>query len=305
MITDAHKSRKRDTTLIFGGSGLLGIHCIETLSSTFNIIPTYNQTRITNDKLEFFSFPTTMENIVKILLKHKPQYIINTIGLVNVNQCEIKRDLAYDLNVKFIQFLVQALENTNLNNTQLIHISTASVYGRHECQNTPWAEDDKKNPISIYSQTKLMGEKEVMKYKGPITILRTDVYGINPYSNNSLLWWACNELSNKKIIQGWDNIFFSPVSASMLSRIIAVIMKEELNGIYNVASRDYCSKYHFLSELADLIGRTNMVERVMLDQQEDAIRPEYTVLNNQRLSSIIDVDFSWKDDLASYIKDLN
>ena len=48
-----------------------------------------------------------------------------------------------------------------------------------------------------------------------------------------------------------------------------------------------------------------MVERVMLDQQEDAIRPEYTVLNNQRLSSIIDVDFSWKDDLASYIKDLN
>jgi dTDP-4-dehydrorhamnose reductase len=110
-----------------------------------------------------------------------------------------------------------------LDKSHLIHISTDSVYGNNgnKLEMMPWKETDQLNPLSVYAQSKLDGERELEINQGPYIILRTAFYGINSYSTKSLLWWIIDNARNSRTMEGWENIFFSPISAWSLVRISA------------------------------------------------------------------------------------
>ncbi|MDH5523672.1 MAG: SDR family oxidoreductase [Desulfobulbaceae bacterium] len=291
------------TILVLGGSGLLGYHCHANLVNDFRVVTTYHTHPIPYTNSVHLNVQDGMSSLVRILNKYRPKAVINTIALVTVDGCETNSELAYQLNVRFVQNLVEAMKEVGMRDSQLVQISSDSVYGQRTTkENSPWSEDDLVNPLSIYAKTKFEGELQALKHNGPVSILRTAFYGINPFSEKSLLWWIINNAKHGNTINGWENVYFSPVSAHSLVRVIGQMIRRRFSGVLNVGSTDACNKYDFVDAVCEELQLTANINRVTKPVQgEDIIRPEYSVLNSERLANLVSWDVEWRDDLREYL----
>ena len=89
--------------LILGGNGLLGSHCHSTFSKDYETLSTYNSIRIDRKDFIKFSFNSFNSNFSDILSEFKPDFIINTAGLVSVDGCERDELKAMQLNSFFFK----------------------------------------------------------------------------------------------------------------------------------------------------------------------------------------------------------
>ena len=113
----------RQKVLILGGNGLLGSHCLSTFSKDFETLSTYNSIKIDRKDFIKFSFNSFNSNFLDILGKFKPDYIINTAGLVSVDGCERDELKAMQLNSFFLKRLIHDLNILKLNKTHLIQFA--------------------------------------------------------------------------------------------------------------------------------------------------------------------------------------
>tara|TARA_B110000116_G_scaffold247480_1_gene239882 strand:- start:109 stop:1035 length:927 start_codon:yes stop_codon:yes gene_type:complete len=298
-------TNQKKVVLVFGGSGLLGVHCEYILKHNYEVIFTYNSNPILiNNSVAFNALEKTVE-IDRMLGKYRPDIIINALALVTVDGCESNPDLAKRLNVDFVKDLVISMKKNSLNDTHLIQISTDSVYGQQKSSEIrPWVETDPLKPLSVYARTKLKGEIEANRHSGSVSILRTAFYGINPYARKGLLWWIIGNARNNKQIDGWENIYFSPISATRLVKIIQMMIEKSVSGIYNIASVDSCNKFDFVESVCKNIGHPIKINRVSSNFiGTPMIRPEYSVIDTQKLSTIIPWELYWRNDLNAYLRD--
>jgi len=272
----------KETVLILGGSGLLGYHCNKIFESSYNVISCWSSHPTDAQHSEQIDVLKNNRKIYTLLEKYKPEIIINTIGYVTVDGCENNTDVAKSLNSTFVNILVDAIHESDLIKSHLIQISTDSVYGNNKSKLNinPWKESDSLSPLSVYAKTKLDGENEAKKHVGPYSILRTAFYGINPYSTKSLLWWIINKAQNGDPIDGWENIFFSPISARTLAETIKNMVQNKIVGVYNVGSVDGCNKYDFVDAVCSNLNITVELNKVrVLENTYSFIRPNYSVLD--------------------------
>lgn len=297
---------KKKRILLLGGSGLLGYHCLETLSPAFEIFSTFNNTTISFPRVIHYQVEDGIKRLIQILKDINPDVIINTIALVTVDGCEVEPEKAYEINAGFVGKLVDAMSTRGLAACHLIQISTDSAYGQSTSEKpTPWKEDDPLNPLSVYAKTKLKGERMATHHRGPVTIIRTAFYGINPYSTKSLLWWIIDNAHNNRKMNGWENIYFSPVSARLLSKTIEQMINMKITGIFNVASNNPCTKWDFVKSACLNLNLDVEIERSRANNDVDKmIRPDYTVLDTSRLREVLEWDVNWEEDLKLYMQKL-
>ncbi len=178
--------------------------------------------------------------IFKILNKVKPNIVINLIALTDVDKNEKNKKIAKKSNILFPQNLAKAIKDT-LQNIFLIHLSTDQVYngkGGH-LEKFP-------NPINYYGISKLEGEKYFMNI--PSLILRTNFIGkAEKNQKKTLSDWIFSNLMNKKKINTFKNIYFSPLHTSTLIKIIDKLILKKKEGIYNLGSKNKISKAKFAS----------------------------------------------------------
>lgn len=85
--------------------------------------------------------------------------VINAAAFTNVNMAETKKAKALELNEKVLAKLAQI---SSAGNQKLLHVSTDYVFdGKQEC---PYLKSDKPNPINVYGQSKLAGEKQIQEH---------------------------------------------------------------------------------------------------------------------------------------------
>src|SRR3990172_1896454 len=78
------------------------------------------------DGYTYESFDITNKSEVEnIFLKLRPDVVINTAAMTNVDACETKREECWTANVMAMQYMVETLEKTG---THLIHISTDFLF---------------------------------------------------------------------------------------------------------------------------------------------------------------------------------
>ncbi len=85
----------------------------------------------------------------------KPNVVIHTAALTNVDRCEEEMNLARRVNVEGTKNIV---ESCNFNDTFLAYISTDYVFSG---DGGMYKETDKTKPINYYGLTKLEREKRV------------------------------------------------------------------------------------------------------------------------------------------------
>ena len=143
--------------LITGVNGLLGSKLFELLNfSEHDIISTArSQEGLATTALDI----TNEKQIHQVLETHKPDVLINTAAIADVDLCEVEKELCWNTNVKAVGYLVDTCKKFNVH---LIHISTDYIF---DGTSGPYIESDDPNPISYYGKSKFEGEKVIVENK--------------------------------------------------------------------------------------------------------------------------------------------
>jgi len=136
--------------LVLGISGLTGYKIVTKSSDKFEVYGTFNSRPVKLDRCISSKLDITNKQKVKELFNEiKPNFVINTTALHNVDFCEENSTRSYQVNTHAVQFLY---ENSEKHGSKLVHISTDYVFDGKKT--TPYSEDDKAIPLSVYGLSK-------------------------------------------------------------------------------------------------------------------------------------------------------
>lgn len=239
---------------------------------------------------------TSVEAVLSLVEKEKPDVIINCAAHTNVDACESQWDLAYQINAIGPRNLAIAAEKTG---AKLIHVSTDYVFPG-TCPK-PLTEFDAPGPISAYGKTKYEGELFVKEFSRRHFILRTAwLYGEGKNFVKTMLKLA---ESHEEITVVSDQ-FGSPTSAVELAKMIHFLEPTENYGIYHATCEGQCSWADFAVEIFKRAGKNTKVKYITTEEYNSpAKRPAYSILDNYMLRLVAGDKFKmadWKDALDAY-----
>jgi dTDP-4-dehydrorhamnose reductase len=227
---------------ITGGSGLLGSKIAEIALEKYGH-EVY--TGYCHNKPEFGE-PVKFDLAKDLDIIHtvKPEVIIHTAALTNVDECESNKELAYKINVKGTK---RVAEIANELEAFLVYVSTDYVFSGYKGM---YKEEDEANPIDYYGYTKLLGEKSCECIARPCVI-----YGAKPASGKvNFALWLINKLRNREEVKIVTDQYITPTLNTSLAMMLLEISERRFKGIFHTAGATRVSRHEFALRIADKLG---------------------------------------------------
>ena len=236
--------------LVTGASGLLGVNlALLAAQKGYDVIGWTNRERLVNAPFETASVDLTdFDEIGPHLEAAKPDLIIHCAALTNVDQAETNGRLSYLLNAEAPGYLASAAAR---NGAKLIHISTDAVF---DGSKGDYSEEDMPHPLNTYAHSKLKGEEAIASANPDAIIARVVFYGWSIRGNRSLAEFFYNHLSAEQTVNGFTDMFFTPLYDNHLAGILLEMAEKNLSGLYHVFGSTPISKYAFGVALAREFG---------------------------------------------------
>ena len=238
--------------LVTGSNGLLGQKLIEKLSKNENIeviATARGENRLPfGENYRFISLDITKkEEVDTVFDTEKPDVVIHTAAMTNVDQCETEKDACWDLNVKAVEYL---LASSKKHNSFFVHLSTDFIFDGKE---GPYDEQAEANPLSFYGWSKYAAEKLVINSDVKWAIARTVlVYGIaHDMSRTNIILWVKNSLEQGKSINVVNDQWRTPTLAEDLADGCILIAQKEAEGIFNISGKDLLNPFQMAIMTAD------------------------------------------------------
>ncbi|PTS93337.1 NAD(P)-dependent oxidoreductase [Pedobacter sp. HMWF019] len=243
------------TILVTGSNGLLGQKITERnlQFKQFNLIATAKGAN-RFPLVEGYTYAEmdilNPEQVRSVVEKFRPDAIIHTAALTNVDTCETEQELADALNVNAVKTLVGICEELDI---QMVHVSTDFVF---DGLDGPYDELAVPNPVSYYGLTKLRAEEVVQQATCNWAILRTIiVYGIvQDMSRSNIVLWAKGALEKGEPIKVVNDQWRMPTLAEDLADCCLLAVEKQAQGIYNASGKDMMSIVELVYRVADFWG---------------------------------------------------
>jgi dTDP-4-dehydrorhamnose reductase len=246
--------------LITGSNGLLGQKLQQLLvSAPYNtqveVLATSrgdNRCSITSANLRYQTMDiTNRDEVIATLAEFKPDAVINTAAMTQVDDCETKRDLCWQLNVNSVEYLIagcQQLQQAG-HTPFLVHLSTDFIF---DGAAGPYDEEAEANPVSYYGESKLAAEKALLASDIQWSIARTVlVYGITEaMSRSNIILWVKKSLEDGKTIHVVDDQWRTPTLAEDLAMGCFLMADKKINGIFNISGKDFLTPYEMAIKTA-------------------------------------------------------
>jgi len=273
------------TILITGSNGLLGQKLVYALlkRKDISLVATSsgaNRMAVTEGYAYETMDITKKAEVEQVFRKQRPDVVINTAAMTNVDACESKKGECYEINVIGVQHLVEVLEQMSEGNKKphLIHLSTDFVFDG--TKGSPYVETDQPNPLSYYAFSKAESEKVVQKSRIDWAIARTIiVYGIvDNMSRSNIVLWAKDALTKGQSINVVDDQFRAPTLAEDLADGCILIADKGATGIYHLSGPDTFSILELVYKVADFwkLDRSLITPSKSDTLNQAAKRPPYT-----------------------------
>lgn len=162
------------TWLLTGGAGYIGSHVAdEFLASGKDVVIYDSLYQGLESRIEYLrkkynkEIPLIVADIrdyakfEEVITTYKPYGVVHTAALKAVGESMSKRDEYMEVNFTATTKMLELLTKHDVHH--FIFSSTAAVYGAPDHSN-PIKEDDPKNPISPYGESKLLAEGEINKF---------------------------------------------------------------------------------------------------------------------------------------------
>src|SRR5215475_5071889 len=114
------------------------------------------------------------EQLGAVLGRHRPEYVVLAAAYTDVDGCETRSQLAFDVNCHGAANVAKLCAQERI---PLIFLSTDYVFSGSK--GTPYEIDDPLDPQTVYGKSKAAAEVEIRKIHPDCCILRTSwVFGV-------------------------------------------------------------------------------------------------------------------------------
>lgn len=231
--------------LVTGASGLLGKKVYSIARLRHEVIGTYFSNK-SSDSLIRFSL-SSLEEIRPFLDLHKPQVIIHTASLTDVNLAEQSAPLAKLVNGDATLALASWCEQ---NKARLIYISTDYVF---DGETGPYDEFSTPYPVQIYGFTKFLGEMMLREHKGGAVVRVGILHGFNDqYDKTTVSTQVVKALkSGETLVLDHGRIKY-PTLIDDVAEGLLQVAEEGLSGIFHLCGSEGFTRYEWGVRVADV-----------------------------------------------------
>jgi dTDP-4-dehydrorhamnose reductase len=182
--------------------------------------------------------------IKKTLNDYLPDFVIHLAALTDVDECERKPDDAFLTNSIGTQYLTLACNEIR---ATLVYVSTLGVFDGQKP--TPYTEFDTPNPINVYGQSKLDGERIARTFLYHHYIVRTGWLFGGGTEDKKFVAKILDLAKTHTEIKAVDDKFGSPTYTVDLARGILSLIETRLFGLYHMVNTGCASRHEVACEI--------------------------------------------------------
>ena len=230
--------------LIIGANGRLGAALARDYQRIFSV-KAFARSQLDLGKLD---------QIRSVLSGTEFDLLINCAALTNVDYCESHRDEALLVNAQAPRLLAEICAEKS---AKLVHISTDYVFDGK--QDTPYIEEDPPAPLSIYAESKLGGEQEVLAVSPKNLVVRLSwVFGPD---KPSFIDQIIQRAGESHSVTAVADKFSSPSYTTDVANWLRLALDSEAQGILHLCNSGTCSWQEWAQFAIDVCHRVGMCLR--------------------------------------------
>jgi dTDP-4-dehydrorhamnose reductase len=230
--------------------------------------------------------------------------LINAAGFTKVDLCETQPELAFLINAEAPRVVAEICEEKN---ARLIHFSTDYVFDG--AKRKPYTEKDEALPISVYGESKLAGEKNVLAVQNQNLVVRVSwVFGPDrPSFIDAMVQQA---QKNDEVDAVADKISTPTYTLDIAETLPRFFDSDSSTGILHFANAGRCSWQEYAQWAVDcchdaglpLKAKTIGVRKLRDMANWIARRPVYSVLSTAKYAKLTGTSpRTWREAVSDYI----
>ncbi|MFR8152804.1 MAG: dTDP-4-dehydrorhamnose reductase [Romboutsia timonensis] len=236
------------------------------------------------------------DSIRNYILNSNCEAIVHCAAYTQVDKAEDEKDLCIKINTTATKHIVKCAKILDI---PMIYISTDYVFDG--TKDGEYTENDETNPINIYGESKLAGEKYVQEILDKYYIVRTSwVFNIN--GKNFIETMLRLSKANNQLSIVNDQIG-SPTYTKDLSRLLVDMLETSKYGLYHATNEGYCSWYEFANTIFKLANIN--IDIKAINSNEYASRAKRPLNSKLSKDKLIEYGFKplphWEDALKDYL----
>jgi len=293
--------------LITGGSGYIGSYLIEKLIAnghcitSIDLVQPKNNQRIGHARSRFsFVFGNVVNPSSINIDYNKFDAIIPLAAIVGRKQCDVNPLGAREINHRAIEGLIELL-----NPDQLVIFPQTNMGFLQDESDQPGIFNDNSElqPVSLYAETKILGEEIALRHKKTISLRLSSVFGVsNSMKNHLLLNFMVKEAVEKNNISLYEPKYLrSFVSLNDLSKLIEQFFVKDCSNL--IGQKINVSDPRLNITKMDLAARIQQVTgcHISITSGNDPDRRNYIIK-----SSLLDeFAFEYESSLSTELEILN
>ncbi|MGB5219191.1 MAG: dTDP-4-dehydrorhamnose reductase [Smithella sp.] len=270
--------------LLLGHKGMLGSDLLTKLSREHEVVG------MDKEEIDIVS----ADECRNAIREAAPDIVINAAAYTNVDGCETDREGCFAVNAEAVKNITEACRGKKI---RIIHFSTDYVFDGTARE--PYKEDASCNPINVYGESKLAGERYLQTLSDNYLLIRTSwLYGIKgknfikailekaeakKYIDNTMekINAKAEGLSTLSVV---DDQVGSPTYTKDLAAAVALLIEKNAQGIFHVTNRGSCTWHQFAVRILKEAGYDKIVVEPIksTDLKRPAMRPAYSILSMQK-----------------------
>ena len=270
---------------ITGGSGLLGQYLNPELSKDNDILTQYHGNAGNCNKFNSVKLSITDDlKLEEIFESFRPDLVIHAASVSTPEKADnLSSNQVYEINVNAVAKIARLCSKYNV---KLIYTSTDLVYAGY--RGSMLKEEAKLIPISLYAETKLMGEVKIQETFDNYIILRVALqvgFGKNNSRNNFHRLYE--NLKNGIPTGLFIDQFRTPLVLRESAKIIAQLLHSDCWGeIINFSGNERVSRFEIGELLCDITGMDkNLLNKQTMNESDIAYKVADVSMNNDKLKS--------------------
>jgi len=266
--------------IVTGGSGMLG-HClVESARHRHEVWGSYRTHPVDIRGCSMFALDVTDETQVKTQFSViRPEIVIHTAGLTDVDECERSPDKARGINSKGTETAAKIAGQLG---ALFVYISSDYVFDGAKGN---YSENDTPRPVNHYGRSKLRGEESARQACSKLLILRTTMFGLKIPPQTGMMEGLVAALRGGKPMTRFVDQYFTPLYTQQLSDLIVRFAELGITGLFHLGAVEKVSRFEFAQQVAEIFASVGSEIRPVPFRQIDSLatRPRDTSLSSRML----------------------
>lgn len=269
-------------TLVLGANGQLGQTLVKSAPADTDV------TALSSSALDV----TDAGKVLKRVREIQPDLIINAAAYTAVDKAEAEADIAGAVNHYGAGHVALAAAAVG---ARLIHISTDFVFDG--ASSTPYTTTDATNPLNVYGQSKLDGERAVAAAAGDRAVIVRTSWLYSQYGHNFVktMLRLMRERDSLSVVA--DQIGSPTWCESLATVIWALADAPAASGVYHWSDGGQTSWYDFARAIQDEALALGLLQQAIpiqtttaKDYATPAVRPVFSALDSSRVIESLNIE---------------